>query len=275
MLSKTEAYGLNFVYPASDKVVGPYLLQHGEFSRVLLDFLLKTASLFEPSTFIDVGANLGTISLPFAKSLPNWKVVSIEAHGGLAGLLHTNTLANRLYNVEVIHAAAGPNREIVNFPATALTAEMNFGTISIGDVSVPTIATVMLTLDDVAPANTRLIKIDVEDFEPQVMQGAQRLLNAQETFWVVETAINFPETSRKTVGIFLDAGYDVYWFFVPFATPNSPKKAPVNSGIGDANIVALPKGSPNIWNLTKVNAATDPRPSNTSQYPYLATYGYS
>jgi len=274
MLRNTNAYELTFVYPASDKIVGPYLLHHGEFSRVLLELLLKMAPSFGPSTFIDVGANLGSISLPFAKRQPNWKVISIEAHGGLAGLLHTNTLCNQLYNVDVIHAAAGPSREIVDFPATALTAEMNFGTISIGDLSGPTIATVMLTLDEIAPANTRLVKIDVEDFEPQVMQGAQRLLNAQETSWIVEAAVNFPETSLKTIEIFLDAGYDVYWFFVPFATPNSPKKARANPGVGDANIVALPKGSPNIWNLPRINTASDPRPSSSKAYPYLASFGY-
>ncbi len=143
------------------------------------------AASFGPSIFIDVGSNLGSISLPFAKSQLNWKVSSREAHGGLAGLLHINTLSNQLYNVDVIHAAAGPSREIVDFPATALTAEMNFGTISIGDLSGPTIAAVMLTLDEIAPANTWLVVIDVEDFESQVIQGAQRLLNAHETSWIV------------------------------------------------------------------------------------------
>ena len=151
---------------------------------------------------------------------------------------------------------------------------MNLGTISIGDLSGLTIAIVMLTLDEITPANTRLVKIDVEDFEPQVMQGAQWLLNAHETSWIVEAAVDFPETSLKTIEIFLDAAYDVYWFFVPFATPCSTKKAPANPGIGDANIVALPKGSPTIWNLPIINTVSNPRPSSSKAYPYLASFGY-
>ena len=151
---------------------------------------------------------------------------------------------------------------------------MNFGTISIGDTSSPSVPTVMLTLDEISPADTKLIKIDVEDFEPQVMQGAQRLLNAQSVTWIVEAAVNFPQTTLKTVKIFLDAEYDVYWFYVPFATPKSTKDKPSNPLVGDANIVAQPKGSPNIWDLPKINSFTDPRPGSLAGYPYLLKYGY-
>lgn len=274
MLSRTIAYDLEFIYPPSDKAIGSCLAEHGEFSRVLMELFVQMGISYEPSTFIDVGANLGSISLPFAKRKPDWKVIAVEAHSGLAGILQTNALLNKLYNVEVLHAAAGPAREIVDFPATSLTTEMNLGMISFGDTKALKAATLMLPLDDIAPENTRLVKIDVEDFEPQVMQGAQRLLGAHQVSWIVEAAINFPETSRKTVGIFLDAGYDVYWFFVPFVTPISARKGSTNVNIGDANIVALPKGSPNIWNLQKVSTASDPRPRNYRAYPYLEAYGY-
>lgn len=274
MLKKTTAYGLEFFYPASDTAVGPCLAQYGEFSVVLLDLLIDLTKQSGPSTFVDVGANLGSISLPFAKKLTDWKVTCIEAHSGLAGLLQTNALLNELYNVDVIHAAAGPAREIAEFPATSLMSKMNFGTISIGYTSSPSVPTVMLTLDEISPADTKLIRIDVEDFEPQVMQGAQRLLNAQNVTWIVEAAVNFPQTTLKTVKIFLDAGYDVYWFYVPFATPKSTKDKPSNPLVGDANIVAQPKGSPNIWDLPKINIFTDPRPGSLAGYPYLLKYGY-
>ena len=41
LLRNTNPFGLNFVYPASNKIVGPYIFQHGEFSRVLLELLQK------------------------------------------------------------------------------------------------------------------------------------------------------------------------------------------------------------------------------------------
>jgi FkbM family methyltransferase len=274
MLSQTDAYELVFFYPESDPFIGPCHLKHGEFSRSLLDFLIAMVPTYGPSTFIDVGANLGTICLPFAKSQPEWRTLAIEAHGGLASLLHTNVMINKLGNVDVLHAAAGPTREIIDFPATPLTLNMNFGGIHIGDMLSPKAATVMLSLDEIAPSNTALVKIDVEAFEPQVLRGAQRLVGEQKITWIVEAAVKSPETSLETVSIFLDAGYDVYWFYVPFVTPNSPKKGGMNVTVGDANIVALPKGSPNIWKLPKLQALTDPRPGGVRDYPYLAYYGY-
>jgi FkbM family methyltransferase len=274
MLDKTIAYNLDFLYPTRDKTVGQCLSENGEFSRVLLDIFLEMSAGSGSFTMIDVGANIGSISLPFAQNRPDWKVIAIEAHRGLSGILHANALNNKLYNVEVINAAAGPSRGIVDFPATSLLTEMNFGNVGFDDKLAPTTPTAMLTLDEVAPVDTRLIKIDVENFEPQVLLGAQKLLRDHQTAWIVEATINFPETTLQTVRIFLDAGYSVYWFFVPFATPISAKKRPTNAGTGDANILALPAGFENIWNLPKITVPTDARPGNQAAYPYLAKYGY-
>jgi hypothetical protein len=129
MLDKTVAYGLDFYFPAADKTVGPCLVQYGEFSKVLLDLFVAMSADFGPSTMIDVGANIGSISLPFAKQCPEWSVVAIEAHRGIAGILSANALNNKLYNVEVINAAAGQMRGIVDFPATSLTESINWGTV--------------------------------------------------------------------------------------------------------------------------------------------------
>src|SRR5687767_2879191 len=96
-----EAYGLTFLYPASDTALGPVLARYGEFARPQRDFLLNQAGA-APATFVDLGANIGAISVPFAKHRPDWRVIAVEAHGGLAGLLAANALNNGCSRLEVL-----------------------------------------------------------------------------------------------------------------------------------------------------------------------------
>lgn len=273
MLDRTTAYGLDFFFPAGDQAVGASLRRHGEFARVELDFLVEMAG--GSGALIDVGANIGAIALPFARTKPDWKVVCIEADRGLHGVLAANALINGLHNTEVHHAAAGPERGIVEFPTRSLAEKGNFGTLGFGAPTGRTEAVRMLTLDEIAPDDTALVKIDVEGFEPEVLKGAARLLEARKTVWLAEATIQNPKSAAEVIATFLDHGYRVHWFYAPFATPKSAKDAPANAGVGDANIVALPPGVENAWRLTEVQGPHDKRPPNTTSYPYLARYGYS
>ena len=250
MLDKTTAYGLEFTFPAGDKIVGASLRRHGEFARVELDFLVDQAT--GSGTMVDVGANIGAIALPFARRCPDWTVLAIEAHRGLHGLLAANAVTNRLYNTEVHHAAAGAERGLVEFPALSLAEHFNFGALGFGSTTSHTETVRMLTLDEISSDDTRLVKIDVEGFEPQVLKGATGLLARRRAIWLA-----------------------VFWFYAPLATPRSEKDPPLEPGAGDSNIVALPPGVANTWQLTAVSGPGERRPNGSTAYPYLARYGYS
>ena len=273
MLDCTLAYDLTFLFPARDSAVGASLRQHGEFARTELDFLADHAT--DSGTLIDVGANIGAISLPFASSRSAWKVLAIEAHRGLSGLLAANTLNNRLYNVEVFHAAVGAERGLAEFPAASLSDEMNFGTLGFRSAAEATESVRMLTLDEIAPADTGLVKIDVEGYEPEVLKGAGGLLERRTAIWLAEASVQNPEPAAAVIRTFLDAGYSVHWFYAPFATPTCGKTRPETPQRGDANVVALPPGTPNRWSLPVVTDPAERRPGSVSAYPYLARYGYT
>jgi FkbM family methyltransferase len=273
MLDSTVAYDLTFLFPTGDSAVGAALRNNGEFARTELDFLVEMAT--GQGALIDVGANIGAIGLPFARRRPDWTVLAIEAHRGLASVLAANALNNRLYNVDLVHAAAGASRGLVDFPATPLSAATNFGSIGFKMQGGSTEAVRMLRLDEVAPPETRLVKIDVEGFEPQVLKGAAGLIARREAIWLVEATVQNPEASAEVVRLFQDAGYAVHWFYAPFATPNSPKGPPKDATRGDANVVALPPGVANLWNLPRVGAPGEMRPGSTAAYPYLTRYGYA
>lgn len=271
MIDVTSAYGLQFYFPMNDRAVGHSLRNHGEFGRVVVDLCLDYAG--KDGTFVDVGANIGSVGLPFAKARPAWSVHAVEAHRGLAGLHAANATVNGLHNVATHHLALGAERGIVDFPMPPLDEARNFGGIAMGQGG-HNEPVRMDTLDALVPDGADIVKIDVEGYEPEVLKGAPRLLAARKAIWILETVKQHPEASEATIRLMLEAGYEVYWFFVPFVTVSAPKRGAANNGVasGDSNIVALPPGAPNPWGLQPVHAADDKRPKGG--FDYLGRYGY-
>lgn len=273
MLDMTKAYGLDFIFPAGDEAIGASLALYGEFARPVTDFLIGHASKTEARTLIDAGANIGSIGLPFAKYRPSWRVIAIEAHRGIASILSANALNNDLENVSVIQAAAGATRCIVEFPDTDYSGGGNWGILSLKTETDRKAPVLMLPLDEIAPANTGLVKIDVEGHDAEVLRGASRLLRQTRPIWFVEAATNHPAEARQVIEILLSAGYAVHWFWSPFVTMAASKGRTPTDFKGDANVVALPPGVANDWNLPAVRSADDQRPSDAASYPYLERYG--
>jgi len=271
MLAETEAYGLRFLYPAADSAVGRCLAEHGEFARPEVDFLLAYAT--DRGRLVDVGANIGSIALPFAAARPEWRVTALEAHRGLSGLLAANVHINRLSNVEPLNVAAGARTEIVRFTDMTLSSRGNFGVLRFG-MPGHTVPVLAQSLDEACDRFTRIIKVDVEGHEIEVLKGAQRLLSEQAAVWLVEHSHNQDDLNAQVIATFQDAGYAVHWFWAPFATPSAPKGPPADVRVGDYNIVALPPGVPNLWSLPPVAEPTETPPGRLSAFGYLKGYGY-
>lgn len=273
-LVTTEAYGLRFDVPRGDIAVGASLRENGEFARPELDFLLDCAD-GDSGNMLDVGANLGAIALPFAAARRGWRVLAIEAHGALSEVLRGNAERNGLTNVTVTRAIAGNESKISEYPEPSFRHTGNFGDIGMhyGATAARTPAP-MVRLDDVAPLDTQVIKVDVQGFEPQVLAGATRMLTETRPLWFIE-APEDTEVRREVVRILWDAGYAAHWFYSPFVTAKPERGAVENAFRGDANFVAVPEGRAIPWELQRVTSVDERRPGHISAYPYLKQrYGY-
>jgi len=271
MFNCTRASGLTFLFPERDTVVGPTLQIYGEFAQPEVDFLVDVATA-ERGVFLDVGANIGAIALPFARRRPGWRVTAVEAHRGLSAVLATNTLGNHLYNVEVVNAAAGPERAIADFPLVPLDAETNFGDSGFHRKA-PRAATLQLPVDELAP-EADVIKVDVQGFEAEVLKGASATLAAGRAIWFIETPSE-PAVRREVHDTFRSNGYGLFWFFSPFGTRRSPRGKATGQALGgDANWVAAPAGRPSPWPLPPVRDPLEARPARAAEYPYLQRYGF-
>ena len=283
MLDVTRAYGLTFLFPEGDTAIGASLRNHGEFARPEVDLIGAHLDLFEePGTFIDVGANIGSISLPLAATRSRWSVIAIEAHRGLSNVLAANALNNQLYNVEVMCAVAGATSGITSFPSVPLSARMNFGALGshLNDKVRPE-RVLMWSLDEIAPPNTRFIKMDVEGAEIEVLKGAGKLIDEIRPIWLLEANRSdgnreHEERARETMRVLLNSAYKLFWFFAPFTTGNA-SKAPMTRSTplrGDMNFLALPETIGNVWNLPGIADLNAPWPQQLAEFGYMTQYGF-
>lgn len=262
MIETATAYGLELLVPPRDDGVGLCLRESGEFARVELELILDACD----GDLLDVGANIGAIGLPFASLRPDSKVVAIEANRKLSQILAANALNNRLSNVEVFHAVAGERSGRIEVPHAPIDRNGNIGMSSIYDKGYPTESVLMRTLDEIHPSNTRLVKIDVEGFEPRVLDGATNLLKSIRPVWLVEVSRIRPNTTALVREKLDHFGYTMYWFFSPFV---SPKPGTRIDSRGDFLIYASDSHPP--WPMVEVS---DDWPTGIEGLPYFSRYGF-
>ncbi|WP_430418539.1 FkbM family methyltransferase [Phenylobacterium sp.] len=273
MLETVDALGLKFYVLPNDDTISAALRDSGEFAKPESDLIRDYMTAVGHGVLIDVGANLGAISLPVAKACPQSMILAIEANRSMAGVLVANVHLNGLGNVEVYHAAAGRDRGLTRFPDPTLQSSGNLGAIHAQTPVRRMTPTRLLKLDEFATADVRFVKIDVEGHEPDVLRGASRLLNEVRPVFLIEANPSGPRRA-ESAQILLDAGYELFWFFAPFRTPTSERRVPSANDDGDMNYLALPPGVPRLWDLPRAHTAEDERPAGFRSYPYMARYGF-
>jgi FkbM family methyltransferase len=266
MIDVTEAYGFTFAFPASDSAVGRCLRDYGEFARIGSTL---AAQLSAGGTFIDVGANIGAYTLPVSRSAN--RVIAIEAQPAIVELLRRNISDNDVGNVQVIAAAAGYEVGEVEFPHVDLAASINFGAVGIGRTPGPTVRVPVIRLDDVAPPDTKCVKVDVEGYEPEVLTGALRVVTQVRPHWLVEVAIDTHRT-RGVIGGLQQAGYRTYWLYDPFVTPRAPKAEWKGNEPGDVNVFAVPRETQQPVGMVEIGSEYH-WPTSTVGFTYLHAFG--
>ena len=154
-------------------------------------------------TFVDIGAHIGTVSIPMA--LKGAKVISFEPSDDAFPLLTSNAKLNNV-SIDIRKKGVGEKRG----DATLQTGvKGNAGSRSLvegGDV-------VVVPLDDeITHADT--IKIDVEGMELYVLRGAEQLITKSQPIIVFEMngiQMSFYKTKIQSVeSFFRDHGYRLF-----------------------------------------------------------------
>ncbi|OGZ64153.1 MAG: hypothetical protein A3A98_04200 [Candidatus Staskawiczbacteria bacterium RIFCSPLOWO2_01_FULL_40_39] len=127
--------------------------------------------LKEGDTFVDVGANIGHLTVISAKKIRKGQAISIEPHQRIFAFLQKNIAFNKLENVKAYNLAAGEKQGTLHF-SHMRSDDQNFVADN-GPVHVQ-----MQRLDDIVNVSkVDLLKIDVEGYELFVLRGALNVLS--------------------------------------------------------------------------------------------------
>jgi FkbM family methyltransferase len=215
-------YGAMFALP-SDNVIGKSLRIYGEWAEHELSILRPFISA--GATVVDIGANIGTHTLPFSRWVKDGHVIAIEAQPAICEILRLNCRANGCANVRVVNAICGEKRRHVEFRPDYISDE-NFGGISFADAQSDTRPAVrrwldrlknsaatsipVVTLDSLCRGQRiSFIKLDIEGMELDALRGGRKLITR------CRPVISFEQNSTarlsETYDYLTGIGYRMFW----------------------------------------------------------------
>ncbi len=230
-----------FLYNRHDVIVGRSLDQYGEYSE---DELVLLGSYLRPQdVVVDVGANLGVHTVFFARRVGRQgRVLAFEPQRLIFQLLCGNVVLNHLTNVNCMPAGAGAIAGHARLQYLDYGQESNFGGVSLqseGDGEQVEIR----RLDEFALRTCRLIKIDVEGMERDVLLGAAETIRQFRPVLYVENDRH--EKSRDLIETLRSMSYRMYWHRAPYFNPHNYLGATENifPNVYAINMLCLPAES--------------------------------
>jgi len=185
------------------------------------EFCREYGKLAGKANFLDVGANIGTWSIPMAQCLrklnQGGSVIAVEALGRNAKRLAASAHANSLDNIELFNYAVGEGGRQDQTVETVVEGNMGHSNLfSDSSDSGVKKSVSMTTLDEIlkdrmASKDSRIfaMKMDIENYELYALQGAQNLLlsDHRPCLIFIELRVKTHEPSAKAMKLLEDNGY--------------------------------------------------------------------
>lgn len=207
-----------YLYNVHDAYIGLAIRKYGEYSGLEAQFLEQ---LYGPADIvIEAGSNIGAHTVGMAKRVgPEGLVIAFEAQRMVFQTLCANIALNSLSNVECNWAAVDAAPGIAIVPELDFSQRFNFGGVSlIGAEHGSHVRSVVLD-DYLWLPKLRLLKIDVEGMEINVLKGAQRLIAKFKPFLYLEN--DRPDSSEELMRLIASMGYRMYWHAPPHFNPDN------------------------------------------------------
>ena len=193
----------------------------GGYEKELQELSAKLLEGFTDGIVLDIGANLGSYVVPLAKQHPHLQFEAFEAQRIIYYQLCANTFLNRLSNVYAHNVGISNEMRVTSYVLPNYAEETNIGAFSIDfdtrakDYEVKTEGVTermpIINLDSMQYEKVRLIKIDVEGHELQVLQGAEYTLaeNGMPPIIFEAWTWKFPEKRQAVFDHLESLGYEI------------------------------------------------------------------
>ena len=211
--------GVEFlIYFESKGIIEELILKEGSYEGDLIT--IADCFIEENTIIIDVGANIGFESLYFARKYPANLVYSYEPTAISYKCLSKSKDINGLANLKIFRLGVGEKSGRVEIhSATKETYNKGLASIEtnfdLDDTFIKETIDIT-TLDDHIKENKRitLIKIDVQGYEPKVLEGAINLIKKDRPVIIYEHFEGYYsdplKLRNKLEGLFSSLGYELY-----------------------------------------------------------------
>ena len=196
-------------------------VRSGGYEKELQSLSSELIRDFTDGIVIDIGANLGSYIVPLAKQHSHLQFEAFETQRIIYYQLCANTFLNRLSNVYAHNVGISNETRITSYVLPNYSEETNIGAFSIDfdtrlkDYEVKsegvTERMIIIPLDAMQYEKIRLIKIDVEGHELQVLQGAEHTLRENNYPPIIfeSWTWKFPEKRRAVFDHLENLGYKI------------------------------------------------------------------
>lgn len=211
---------LNYALFKHDDIVSNHV-RRGGYEQELQTETAKLLAGCTGGIVLDIGANLGSYTVPVAKAHPHLTVHSFEPQRVVYYQLCANVFLNRLDNVYCYQYGLSDAEWAEPLVMPDYEKESNIGAFSVDpavrekDYEVRTEGATefinCVKLDLLKLTNVRLIKIDVEGHELEALSGAYETLQINNFPPIIfeSWTWKFPEKRAKLMGYLQDLGYEI------------------------------------------------------------------
>lgn len=188
------------------------ILYHAFWDKMFSEEIQKVKNFIKPGdTVIDVGGNLGFFVLILNELVGNTgNIYTFEPSKRLKAKLVSTVLKNNLQNVTIVNFALGESEGVTtihyNPKQTGLTSIVtDFET---GSFSEEIQITTLDKYSENISGRVSFIKIDTEGFEPQVLNGARKLISRDTPTIYIELGGDYQNSSAQALKILKELNYD-------------------------------------------------------------------
>jgi len=214
-----------YLYNVNDSYIGRSIEKYGEYAGIEARFLARLCN--DGDVVFEVGANIGAHTVTLARRVGSGgRVLAFEPQRLAFQSLCANVALNSLANVDCYWAALGERRGTIAVPELDPGQPANFGGVSL-EQSRQGRSVACFTLDDfIAAPRVRLVKIDVEGMEADVIRGGLRLIERFRPHLYVEN--DRVDKSEALMRLIDGLGYRLYWHTPPLYDADNARHDPEN-----------------------------------------------
>jgi hypothetical protein len=143
----------------------------------------------------------------------------------------------------------------IRVPTLDYAQAENFGGVTLGGTQGDEVE--MVTLDGLNLPRLRLLKVDVEGMESEVVAGARATIGRLQPALYIEN--DRAERSRRLITLLFDIGYRLWWHITPLFNPDNYFRHPhdIFGNVVSFNMIGFPRRDPPAIQLPEILSPDD------------------